>query len=81
MIEVYELLRTKENELARVRRETAALRIVAALLLEPDDIPDLQPGPDPQAPVPLETSLAEENALQRTSSPDSSEGLFHKGYS
>jgi hypothetical protein len=57
MIEVYELLRTKESELARVRIETEALRTVAALLLEPGDITDfLQPGPDPHA------SLTEENA-------------------
>jgi hypothetical protein len=58
MIEVYELLRTKEDELARVRMETEALRTVAALLLEPGDIADfLQPGPGPQA------SLIEENVL------------------
>jgi len=47
MIEVYELLHTKENELARVRTEIEALQV--------DDIPGLQPGPDPRAsPVPLE---------------------------
>ena len=34
MIEVYELLRTKEDDLARVRREIEALRIVTPLLLE-----------------------------------------------
>jgi len=49
MIEVYELLRTKENELARLRTEVEALRIVTPLLLELDDIADLQPGPDPHA--------------------------------
>jgi len=76
MIEVHELLRTKENELARVRREIEALRTVTALLSEPDDVTDLQPGLDPHAsPVPLEG--AEENALQDTSSPDSDEVLFH----
>jgi hypothetical protein len=78
MIEVHELLRKKENELARVRREIEALRTVTALLLEPDDVGDLQPGPDLHAsPVPLRASLAEENALQDTSSPDSDEVLFH----
>jgi hypothetical protein len=65
MIEVYELLRTKENDLARVRREIEALRIVTALLLELDDIADLQRGFDPHA------SLKEENALQHASSSDS----------
>jgi hypothetical protein len=81
MIDVHELLHTKENELARVRREIEALRTVTPMLSEPDDIADLQPGPDPHAsPVPLEGSLAEENALQAlqdTSSPDSDEVLFH----
>jgi hypothetical protein len=78
MIEVHELLRAKENELARVRREIEALWTVAALLSEPDDVADLQPLPDPQAsPVPLEASLAEENALQDKFSPDSDEVLFH----
>ena len=47
MIEVYELLRRKENELACVRREIEALRTVTALLSEPEDIAALQPGPDP----------------------------------
>jgi hypothetical protein len=78
MMEVHELLRTKENQLARVRREIEALRTAAALLSEPDDIADLQADPDPHAsPVPPEGSLAEENALQDTSSPDSDEVLFH----
>ena len=70
MIEVYELLRTKESELARLRTEVEALRIVTPLLLELDDIADLQPGPDPHA------SLTEESAPQDTSSPDSDEVLF-----
>ena len=78
MIEVHELLRTKENELARVRREIEALRTVTPLLSEPDDIADLQAGLDPHASrVPLEASLAEGNALQDRSSPDSGEVVFH----
>jgi hypothetical protein len=48
MIEVYELLCTKEEDLARVRREIETLQIVTPLLLELDDIADFQPGPDPQ---------------------------------
>ena len=70
MIEVYELLRTKENELARLRREIEALRIVTPLLLELDDIADFQPGPEPHA------ALTEESAPQDSSSPDSDEVLF-----
>jgi hypothetical protein len=78
MIEVHELLRIKENELARVRREIEALRTATALLSEPDDIADLESGPDARvSPVPLEASLAEENALLDTPSPDSDEVLFH----
>jgi hypothetical protein len=78
MIEVHELLRTKENELARVRREIEALRTVAALLSETDDVADLQPGTDPHAaPTPFETSLAENNFQRDEPSPDSDEGLFH----
>jgi hypothetical protein len=76
MIEVYELLRTKENELARVRREIEALRTVTALLSEPDDISEFGPDPRP-SPIPVEASLAEENALQDTSPPDSDEVLLH----
>lgn len=77
MIEVHELLRLKENELARVRREIEALRTVAPLLSERDDIVDLAPGPNPHVlPVPLEASLAEENVRQDTSSRDSDEVLF-----
>jgi hypothetical protein len=62
MIEVYEVLRTKENELARVRREIEALRAVTALLAEPDDISDLQPGPDPHASPLLKRILTLETA-------------------
>lgn len=73
MIEVHELLRTKENELARVRREIEALRIVTPLLSEPDDNADSQPGLDTYASlVPREASIAEENH----SSPDSDAVLF-----
>jgi len=77
MIEVYELLRRKENELARVRREIEALRTVTALLSEPDDIAALQPGPDPNiAPVLFGAFLAQENVLHDTSSPESDEVLL-----
>jgi hypothetical protein len=77
MIEVYELLRTKENQLARVRKQIEALRTVSGLLAEADDIPDLQPGNDLHSSAPLEASLAEENAVQDTSSADCDEVLFH----
>jgi hypothetical protein len=77
MIEVHKLLRTKENELARVRKEIEALRTVAPLLSEGDEVADLEPGSDRHvSPVPLEASLAEENALQDEPSPDSDDVLF-----
>ena len=37
MIDVYQLLRFKENDLARVRSEVEALRIVAPLLSEAEE--------------------------------------------
>jgi hypothetical protein len=78
MIEVYELLRTKENELARVRSEIEALRTVTALLAEPDDIPNTQPGPDPNiSSLPVEAFLPEENILEGSSSADFDEVLSH----
>jgi hypothetical protein len=77
MIEVYELLRRKENELALVRSEIEALRTVTRLVVEPDDISDLQPIPDPDAsPVSLEAPLGEENTLQKTTLSDSDAVLF-----
>lgn len=77
MIEVYELLRSKENELARVRREVEALRTATALLSEPDDIPDLQPGSDSYASaISLGASPVEVNSLNDTSSTDSNAVLF-----
>lgn len=43
MNDAYELLRTKERELALVRKEIAALRVVAPLLSETDDA-EASPG-------------------------------------
>jgi hypothetical protein len=77
MIEVHKLLRTKENELARVRKEIEALRTVAPLLSERDEVADLQLGGDRHvSPVPLETSLAEENTLPDEPSRGSDDVLF-----
>ncbi len=43
MKDIHEVLRQKENELARVRREVEALRCVAPLLAERNGDPDLRP--------------------------------------
>jgi hypothetical protein len=77
MIEVHELLRAKENDLGRVRREIEALRIVAPLLSEPGELPDSEAATEnPVSPVPLNASSVQENDFEHTSSPDSNEALF-----
>ena len=59
MIDVHELLRNKENDIIRVRKEIQALRFVAPLLLE-DDAQVLQPNADPEhATLALESDPAE----------------------
>jgi len=42
MTDVYEMLRIKENQLARVREEIDALRVAAPLLSEDDEAQDSQ---------------------------------------
>ena len=68
MIDVQELLRVKEDDLARVQREIEALRTVAVLLTQPDDA---EPFPsDPEATgVQLEGSEGQEDASQDEFSP------------
>lgn len=46
MIDVYEMLRMKENDIVRVQREIQALRFVAPMLLDAEDVQVLQPGYD-----------------------------------
>ena len=43
MIDVYEMLRMKENDIIRVRKEIQALHFVAPMLLEPDEVQVLEP--------------------------------------
>jgi hypothetical protein len=43
MIDAYEMLRRKENDIVRVRKEIQALRFVVPMLLEPDEIQVLEP--------------------------------------
>ena len=49
MIDVQELLRVKEDDLARVQREIEALRTVAVLLTQPDDAEPFPSDADPEA--------------------------------
>jgi hypothetical protein len=44
MTDVHELLRTKENQVARVREEIKALHIVAPLLAEPGEAQNSPPA-------------------------------------
>jgi hypothetical protein len=77
MIDVQELLRAKENELARVQREVEALRTVAMLLFDSDDAEAFPSNADPgAASVQLEASVAQENASEDGPSPKPAEGLF-----
>ena len=46
MNDVHELLRTKENQVARIRQEINALHIVAPLLAEPGEAQGLPPALD-----------------------------------
>ena len=43
MMDVYEMLRQKENDIERVRREIHALRFVAPMLLDADELQVLEP--------------------------------------
>lgn len=74
MIDAYEMLRRKENDIIRVRKEIEALHFVVPMLLEPDEIQVLQPdtvsGTDA---VSLESDPSIENPPQGEASPDSAE--------
>lgn len=62
-MDVYELLRIKENDIVRVQKEIQALRFVAPLLSESDEPQVLQPNADlGSAALALETDPAEDLA-------------------
>ena len=62
MSNVYELLRMKEYEIARVQKEIRALHLVAQILSEPDDVQALPPDGDFAAvPPPPNGNGASEN--------------------
>ena len=75
MIDVQELLRVKEDDLARVQREVEALRTVAVLLSESDDAEATASDADHGAArVQFEGSVTQENASE--DEPNTAEGLF-----
>ena len=46
MIDVYEMIQVKENQIARVQKEIQALHLVAQILLDQDDAHALSPNGD-----------------------------------
>jgi hypothetical protein len=75
MVDVYEMLRQKENDLVRVRKEIQALRFVAPMLSDSDDSQVLQPDTDPGAAAVAFDSTAEEQSEQSPDSPELGEAI------
>lgn len=74
MVDVYEMLQQKENDIVRVRKEIQALRFVAPMLFETDDPQLLQPDGDAgSVTAPIESEIAIENSPQDETSPDLAE--------
>ena len=72
MVDVYEMLRQKEDDIVRVRKEIHALRFVAPMLFEADDPQVLQPdGDSSNVTSSIENSdAAIENSPQDEASPE-----------
>ncbi len=60
MIDVYELIRIKENEMIQVRKEIDALHLVAPMLLDSGEVQGLEPN----AHIEVETSSLEGQVIQ-----------------
>ena len=74
MIDAYEMLRRKENDIVRVRKEIEALHFVVPMLLEPEELQGLQPETDPGTAVAShESDATVENLPHDEASPDSAE--------
>ena len=74
MVDVYEMLRQKENDIVRVQKEIYALRFVAPMLFEADDSQVLQPDGDAGSVTPsIESVVAIENPPQHEISTDPAE--------
>ncbi len=80
MVDVYEMLRQKENDITRVREEIQALRFVAPLLsdseegqvLEPDQVLEPSAGQGDST-LSLDTTVEEGSSSETEESPDCSE--------
>jgi hypothetical protein len=71
MVDVYEMLRQKENDVVRVRKEIQALRFVAPLLSDSDEGQVLQPDMD--ATISLDGTVEDQNPVQSEQSLDDRE--------
>jgi len=77
MIDAYELLRVKETNLARVRKEVDSLRVVAKLLSEPDENEALQMHEDGRRQaIRLASSEGNEDAQRDETVPHATAPLF-----
>lgn len=79
MIDVYEMLRIKENDIIRVQKEIQALRFVAPLLSESDETQVLQPGRDLGPADLVHEGDPTENRPHDERSPESEEILSESG--
>ena len=74
MLDVYEMLREKENDIVRVQKEIQALRFVAPMLFEADDPQVLEPDGDVGSVTrSIESEIAIEDPPQDETSPDPAE--------
>jgi hypothetical protein len=74
MFDVYEMLRQKENDLVRVRKEIQALRFVAPMLSDSDEAQVLEPESNPStSTIAFDSTLEEHNSAQSEQSPDAPE--------
>jgi hypothetical protein len=74
MIDAYEMLRKKENDIVRVKKEIEALHYVVPMLLEPDEIQVFQPdAASGNEAASLESSVSIEVPPQNEASHDPAE--------
>ena len=63
MVNIHEVLRMKENEIAKVREEIAALRTVAPLLSDEDESEVLEAEDEPGGSVDVENVVRQEDVV------------------
>ena len=71
MVDVFEMIRRKENDIVRVRKEIQALRVVAPMLSDSDEAQVLEPDTDRGTTTVLfDSTVAEHNPSESEQSPD-----------